>query len=77
MTQIQKLDLLLATYIAAIVSTELLGSKIFQLGTKNLWLRNNLSNFIGQLFILPEVLTLYRNAVYLSWRFLVEKIILL
>jgi len=77
MTQIQKLDLLLATYIAAIVSAELLGGKIFQLGTKNLWLRNNLSNFIGQLFILPEVLTLYRNAVYLSWRFLVEKIILL
>ena len=32
MTQIQKLDLLLAAYIAAIVSAELLGAKIFQLG---------------------------------------------
>lgn len=32
MTQIQKLDLLLATYITAIVSAELLGAKIFQLG---------------------------------------------
>lgn len=32
MDKTQKLDLLLATYIAAIVAAELLGSKIFQLG---------------------------------------------
>lgn len=32
MTQIQKLDILLGAYIAAIVSAELLGAKVFQLG---------------------------------------------